>query len=106
MRNYVGEASVVNNNSATVTVSSTINENPASYIVKQYFPADSQEINETYTINGQSLGKNDTYTITPSGTTSTLTIDFGNVPAESVRWLTLQQVNSREFANISFTFND
>lgn len=106
LRNYVGASSVVSNNSATVTVSSTINENPASYIVKQYFPYDSQEINETYTINGQSLGKNDTYTVTPSGTTSTLTIDFGNIPTESVRWLTLQQVDSREFANISFTFND
>lgn len=106
LRNYIGNASVVNNNSSNVIISSTINESPANYIVTQYFPSGSDNINETYTINGTSLSKDGSYTVNPSGNTSTLNINFGNIPAGSVRWLTLQQVDSREYANLSFTFNE
>lgn len=105
LRNYIGDSSVVNNNTSNITIFSTINESPASYIVTQYFPT-GQDINETYTINGQSVGKTGSYTVNPSGNTSTLNINFGNIPAGSVRWLTLQQVDSREHANLSFTFNE
>ena len=106
-RDYVAGSSVVSNNQASITLQSTINGSPASYVIKQYFLDGSMPLQETYTINGQSLTKDGSITITPSGTTSTLNIDFGNISAGgSVRRLTFQQVDSREFANISFTFND
>lgn len=103
-RTYVGSSSVVNNNQASVSVTSTINNSPASYTITQYFPPQSDEYTETYTINGQQLTKNNSVSIAAG--TNTLNINFGNINPTSARWLTLQQDGSPEYANISFTFNE
>ena len=105
-RNYVGDSSVVSGGQASVTIASTVNEFfYTPYTVQQYFPQSSQITSETYTVNGQSLTPTGSITITPTAGTSTLSIDFGNIPAGSARWLSIQQTDSREYANLSFTFN-
>lgn len=106
-RNYIGDSTVVSGGQASVTVVSTINEFfNTPYTVQQYFPQSSQTTSETYTINGQSLSPTGSITITPTTRTSTLNINFGNIPAGSARWLSIRQTDSREFANLSFTFNE
>lgn len=103
-RNYIGNSNVVTNNTANVPITSTINGQPAKYIVTQYFPQQSQMYTETFTINGQSLTANNSVEINPS-TAQSLNIVFNGTPSGSARWLNLQQVGSNEYANLSFTFN-
>lgn len=106
-RNYVGDSSVISGRTASVNIASTINlSRPAAYKISQYFPQGSDIPQETYTVNGQQLTSTGSITVTPSGNTSTITIDFGNIPSQSARWLTVEQVNSPEHANLSFTFNE
>lgn len=107
MRDYVVSSAIIQNNQATLTINSTINNSPAAFTVQRYFPYGSGEDQNTFTINGtEQLTPSGSVTITPNSSTTQLTINFGNVSAGSAKWITLQQVDSREFANLSFTFNE
>lgn len=109
-RIYIGDEDLVSNNQCTITIQSTINGQPAAYTIKQFFPPESHNFGDTYTItsggSSQTLNNENTITINPTAATSTLTINFGQgIDTSSARWLQMSQIDSPEYANLSFTFN-